>query len=59
MFGAPINLDRLHTAVSVALSIPSSVQREMANYALIYSLSANPRERGKRQGIDQLEIRIK
>ena len=51
-FRAPIKLDKLHTAVSVALSIPSSVQRQMENSALIYSFSADPKVRRRNQGID-------
>ena len=37
--------NKLHTAVSVAFSVLSSVQSEMANTALIYSLTADPKER--------------
>ena len=36
----------MHTAISVALSVPSSVQSEMANTALTYGLTADPTERG-------------
>ena len=47
-FGVAINfLNELHTAVSVAFSVPSSVQSEMANIALIYSLTADLTERGR------------
>ena len=35
----------MHTVVSAALSLPSSVQREMVNSALIYSLSADRRDK--------------
>ena len=40
----------LHTTVSVTLSIPSSVQREMAKTALIYSLAEDLTERGEAKG---------
>ena len=50
--------DNLHTAVSVALSIPSSVQREMENSVLMYSLRADQRVRRRSQRIDQKENRI-
>ena len=47
IFGAPINFsNELHTAVSVAFNVPSSVQRKMTSTALIYSLTADPMERG-------------
>ena len=36
----------MHTAVSAALSVPFRVKNEMTNTALIYSLTANPTERG-------------
>ena len=38
--------NELHAAVSVALSVHSSLQSEMPNTAVIYSLSANPTEKG-------------
>ena len=54
MFGAPINFsNELHTPVSVAFNIPSSVHSEMENTALIYSLTADPTERGRNWGIGQ------
>ena len=37
-------------ALSVVLSVPSSVQKEMANTALIYSLITDPMERGGAKG---------
>ena len=40
----------MHTAVSMALRVPSSVQSEMANIALIYSLAADPQEMGWAKG---------
>ena len=40
----------MHTTVSVALSLPSSVKNEMANTSLIYSLTADPMERGGAKG---------
>ena len=39
--------NELHTAVSVALGIPSSVQRKMANSALICSLTADTTKEGR------------
>ena len=45
----------MHTAVSVVLSIPFSVHREMAKYAVAYSRSAEARERG---GAKELTNRI-
>ena len=46
--------ETLHIAVSVAVSILSSVQREMEKSALIYTLSENPRDWpiGKTEGKD-------
>ena len=47
MFGTPIIFsNELHTAVSVAFSVPSSVQIKMTKNALIYNLIADPMERG-------------
>ena len=40
----------MHTAVSVAFSIPSSVESKMAKNALIYSLTADPTEGGGTKG---------
>ena len=40
----------MHTAVLVVFSVPSSVQSKMAKNALIYSLTANPTERGGAKG---------
>ena len=45
--------EKLHTAVSVALSILFSVRKEMENSALIYSLSVDPKVKKRSQGIDQ------
>ena len=39
------NSDKLQAVVSVALRIPSSLQREMASSALIYNFTANSRVR--------------
>ena len=51
MFGTPVNYSyELHTAVSVAFSVSSSVQSEIANTALIYTLTADPTERGETKG---------
>ena len=51
MFNARINFsNELHTTASVPFSVPSSVQSEMANTAFIYSLTANPTERGGAKG---------
>ena len=49
--GGPTNFSNdLHTAVSVAFSLPSSLKSEMANTALIYSLTANATERRGAKG---------
>ena len=51
MLVAPINyLNEFHTAIWAAFSVPSSMQSEMANTALIYSLTADPTERGGAMG---------
>ena len=43
--------DELHTAISVAFSVPSSVQsRNWWKTALIYSFTADPIERGGAKG---------
>ena len=42
--------NEMHTAVSVAFSVPSLVQSKMVKNALIYSLTADPRERGGAKG---------
>ena len=42
--------NEMHTAVSVAFSVPSSVQSKMSKNALIYSLTADPTERGRAKG---------
>ena len=44
---------KLHTAVSVVLSILFSVQGEMGNSAFIDSLSVDTRVKRRSQGIDQ------
>ena len=50
-FRAQINFsNELHTALLVAFSIPFSVQSKIANTALIYSLTADPTERGRTKG---------
>ena len=50
-FEASINyVIELHTAVSIAFSVSSSVESEMVNTALIYSLAADPTERGGAKG---------
>ena len=50
-FGAPINSNKLHSAVSVAFSVPSSVQsKNWWKTALIYSFTADPTERGGAKG---------
>ena len=46
----PTFSNELHTTVSVAFSVPSSLQNKMANIALIYSLSEDPTERGGAKG---------
>ena len=40
----------MHTAVSVAFGVPSSVQSKMAKNAVIYSLTEDPTERGGANG---------
>ena len=47
----------MHTTVSVALNIPSSVKREMEISAFIHNLTENPRVKRNSQGIDQKENR--
>ena len=42
--------NEIHTAVSVAFSVASSVQSKMGKNALIYSLIADPTERGGAKG---------
>ena len=42
--------NEMHTAISVAFSVPSSVQSEMVKTALIYTLTADPTERGRAKG---------
>ena len=44
--------EKLYTAVSVVLSILSSVQIEIENLELIYTLSEDPSEKRRSQGID-------
>ena len=39
--------NELHPAVSEALNIPSSLQSQMANSVIIYSLTADPMEKGR------------
>ena len=56
-FWAPIKFKKLHAAPSVALSIPSLVEKEMAKFALIYSFSKYPRIRRRSQGFSQKETR--
>ena len=49
MFGVPIKYsNELHTVVSVEFSVPSSVQSEMTNTAIIYSLTEDPTETERR-----------
>ena len=40
----------MHTAVSVAFSVPSSVQSKMAKNALVYNITADPTESGGTEG---------
>ena len=42
MYRAPLEMRKLHTAVSIALSIPSSVQKEVVSSVLMNSLRENP-----------------
>ena len=42
--------NEMHTAVSIAFSVPSSVQSKTVKNALIYSLTGDPMERGRAKG---------
>ena len=47
----------LHTAVSIAFSVPSSVQsKKLWNTAVIYSFTADPAEGGGAKGIGNRAI---
>ena len=56
-FGAPINFsNEMHTAISVAFSVPSSVQSKMVKNVLIYSLTVDPTERGGTKGLSNRKL---
>ena len=48
--------NQLNTAVSVAFSVPSSVESKMVENALIYSLTPDPTETGGAKGSDNRKL---